>query len=93
MNRSIRATIATLILLSVSGTSWSKGAITRIIIEVLYSINSSRRDGYIYLPGPDDGIVLRNTSLIYRGVEGNWFKASQTWETTVKQMLDDARSE
>lgn len=61
--------------------------------EVLYSTNRSARAGYIYLPGPNDDIGLSNTSLIYRGVEGNWFRASQAWEATVKPLLASASNE
>jgi hypothetical protein len=167
MNRSIRVALATLALICISGPSWSKGAITRIVIdptgpgssieitdpnvlatftiwsgpgvagwdmahttpnpgdptfliewptgpvsdlppdlkqykvtmyvadreapgnryEVLYRVNSSVRNGYIYLPGPDDDIGRWNTWLIYREVEGNWFRASQVWEAVVKPLI------
>ena len=50
---------------------------------VTYAFDSDGQ-GYIYLPGPQDGeLYARNTFSIVHNVEGSWFHASPNWEQAV----------
>jgi hypothetical protein len=58
---------------------------------ITYGIDTATGEGYVYLPGPDDGEVYkRNTFSIFRDVEGNWFHASKEWETSVRPLIKRA---
>jgi hypothetical protein len=58
---------------------------------ISYRIDAATGEGYIYLPGPDDGDVYeRNTFSILREVEGNWFHASEEWEEFVRPLIERA---
>ncbi len=47
---------------------------------VSYSVDPETGQGYVYLPGKSDQPYRLNTSAIYRGCEGNWFRASAAWQ-------------
>lgn len=54
---------------------------------VTYAFDSDGQ-GYIYLPGRQDGeLYARNTFSIVHGVEGGWFHASPTWERAVGPLV------
>jgi len=58
---------------------------------VIYAIDADTGQGYVYLPGPEDGEVYkRNVFSIVRDVEGNWFHASQEWEESVRPLIEHA---
>ena len=46
--------------------------------------------GFIQIPGKDSPYYLGNTSLISRGVEGNWYRASERWETLIRPVIERA---
>jgi hypothetical protein len=58
--------------------------------EVTYAIDKSG-EGYVYLPNWDEGVGRCNASLIYRGVEGNWFHSSAAWDQVVRPLLHTDR--
>jgi hypothetical protein len=47
--------------------------------------------GFIQIPGKDSPHYRSNVSLIIRGVEGNWYRASARWEELVRPAIDQAR--
>jgi hypothetical protein len=53
---------------------------------VRYEIDRSNNSGYIYLPDFNDEIGRTNT-LIYHGVEGNWFYSTRAWEELVRPLI------
>jgi hypothetical protein len=56
------------------------------IYEVTYAI--SHGVGYVYLPiWSDDDYGRWNTFLIYRKIEGNWFRATDEWQTLAQLIL------
>ncbi|MGH8175684.1 MAG: hypothetical protein ACREV5_05425 [Steroidobacter sp.] len=58
---------------------------------ITYGVDAATGEGYVYLPGPDDGDVYkRNTFSIFRDVEGNWFHASKEWEKSVRPLIEHA---
>lgn len=48
--------------------------------------------GYIFLPGRGDDRYVLNTSTVYHGVEGNWFRSSPSWEKLVRPQIEKART-
>ena len=53
---------------------------------ITYEFDPSTSGGYIYLPRSST-----NTSMIWHGVEGNWFHSSAAWERLVRPLIEDAR--
>ena len=47
--------------------------------ETFPSIDPATGQGYVYLPGKSDEPYRLNTKAIYRGREGNWFRANAAW--------------
>jgi hypothetical protein len=58
---------------------------------VRYAIDPSTNHGYVYLPGKADAGYGENVSLIYRRVEGNWFRAWSEWEKLAHPRIAKAR--
>jgi hypothetical protein len=56
---------------------------------VSYDYDPSSQQGYVYLPGRADKEYRLNTRAILhgRGLEGNWFRASNRWEETVGPLV------
>jgi hypothetical protein len=48
---------------------------------VSYSVDPKTGQGYVYLPGKADERYRLNTKAIYRGREGNWFRATPAWQS------------
>lgn len=46
--------------------------------------------GYIQIPGAGDNDYEVNVRSIYRGVEGQWFRASEKWEALVRPRIEQA---
>lgn len=59
----------------------------RLMYAVKYAYDAVTRRGYIYLPGPEEENYRTNTSTIFHGVEGHWFKASARWESLVAPLI------
>jgi hypothetical protein len=53
--------------------------------EVLYAVDEAGA-GYVYLPRWDEEFGRCNSSLIFREVEGNWFRSSQAWDDVAKRV-------
>ena len=43
--------------------------------------------GYVYLPGKSDEPYRLNTKAIYRGREGNWFRANAAWQAAFSNVV------
>jgi hypothetical protein len=59
---------------------------------VTYGYNPSTREGYVYLPGKGEQAYALNTSMIYRGVEGKWLRATSKWNEFVIPIIDRAKT-
>ncbi|HXW08459.1 MAG TPA: hypothetical protein VD833_24735 [Vicinamibacterales bacterium] len=54
---------------------------------VSYAVDPETGQGYVYLPGESDAPYRLNTTAIYRGCEGNWFRASAAWQTAFRTFV------
>ena len=54
---------------------------------VWYEPDFSSRRGYVYLPGKGDEAFALNVQTIFRGREGRWFDATDTWNAAVLDRL------
>jgi hypothetical protein len=54
---------------------------------VLYSVDPATGQGYVYLPGNADERYRLNTKTIYRGREGNWFRATPAWQSVFRSVV------
>jgi hypothetical protein len=54
---------------------------------VLYSVDPVTGQGYVYLPGKADERYRLNTKAIYRGCEGNWFRATPAWQSVFRSVV------
>jgi hypothetical protein len=59
---------------------------------VRYAIDPATNQGCVYLPGKRDPEYRDNVWLIYRGVEGNWFRAWSEWERLAHPLIVRART-
>jgi hypothetical protein len=59
---------------------------------VLYAFDRSTERGYVYVPGKSDQYFQSNVSMIFRGVEGNWFHAWTVWDNVAEPLIASARS-
>ncbi len=65
----------------------------RLVYVVFYDYNPSSEQGYIYLPGKGDKWSQLNMGTIYHGhgFEGNWFRATSTWQNVARRLIARAR--
>jgi hypothetical protein len=56
---------------------------------VTYAVDPVTGQGYVYLPGRSDEPYRLNTKAIYRGREGNWFRANAAWQTVFRNIVRD----
>jgi hypothetical protein len=54
---------------------------------VSYAVDPSTGQGYVYLPGKADAPYRLNTKAIYRGREGNWFRATAAWQRAFRNVV------
>jgi hypothetical protein len=59
----------------------------RLAYVVYYMYDSVARHGYVYLPGRADKFYRLNTSTIYHGVEGHWFRAWSEWDHVAASLI------
>jgi hypothetical protein len=57
------------------------------LVYVVEYERGSDGPGYVYLPGPTDEKYALNTRAIYRRQEGNWFRATDTWDRVANVVL------
>ena len=60
------------------------------VYGVSYSLDPSTNEGYVYVPGRTDPRWQDNVWLIYRQVEGRWFRAWDEWEDFVHPLIVEA---
>jgi hypothetical protein len=58
---------------------------------VSYAVDPATGQGYVYLPGKADEPYRLNTKAIYRGREGNWFRATATWQSAFRNVVFGSR--
>ena len=54
---------------------------------ISYEADPVTGQGYVYLPGRTDARYRLNTTTILRGREGNWFRASVSWQQAFRQFV------
>ena len=54
---------------------------------VSYAVDPATGQGYVYLPGKADEPYRLNTKAIYRGREGNWFRATAAWQRAFRNVV------
>ena len=54
---------------------------------VSYAVDPTTGQGYVYLPGKSDEPYRLNVTAIYRGHEGNWFRANAAWQAAFKNVV------
>ena len=54
---------------------------------VSYAVDPATGEGYVYLPGKADEPYRLNTKAIYRGREGNWFRANAAWQAAFRNVV------
>ena len=59
---------------------------------VRYAMGSESQGGFIQIPGPDDENFPLNVRTLFRGVEGQWYRASPNWEKWVRPAILKARA-
>jgi len=59
----------------------------RLVYVVSYELDSSTQLGYVYLPGKTSENYVLNVGTIYRGVEGNWFRAWSMWDKVATSLI------
>lgn len=64
----------------------------KVMYAVTYQYDPSTQKGYIYLPGRGDKWYETNIATICRGVEGNWFQASEDLVKIVQPLISRAKS-
>ena len=63
----------------------------QLAYKVLYATDPAGGEGYVYLPGKGDEPYQLNTRAIFRGREGNWFRATAAWQKAVDPLIAQAR--
>jgi hypothetical protein len=61
------------------------------VYVVSYEYDPSSGHGYVYLPGKGDKWWRLNVSSVFRGVEGNWFRAWSSWEDIARPLIEKAK--
>ena len=67
-----------------------EGQQDQLAYVIYYESAGSGGQGYVYLPGKADAWYRLNTRAIYRGREGQWFRATNEWDRVVKPLVAQA---
>ena len=62
----------------------------RLVYIVFYDYDPSSRRGFIYLPGKGEPSYYLDVGTIARGIEGNWFSATGSWEDFMRPIITRA---
>ena len=63
------------------------------VYVVFYYPDPATQGGYIYLPGKADQQYRLNTTAILRdGYDGNWLRATESWNQFIRPLLDEAKA-
>jgi hypothetical protein len=71
---------------------YAKHQPTRPIYVVFYAFDPDSKKGFVYLPGKTEKWYRLNTSAVWRGVEGKWFTAWQTWDDVAGPLITRVRA-
>jgi hypothetical protein len=63
----------------------------RLMYVLKYLYDPSEKKGYVYLPGKGEEWYEVNVHSIYRGVEGQWFRASDGFCSSVEPLIRKAK--
>ena len=59
--------------------------------EVMYYVDGVGGENSVYIPSyARDGFGQWNTLQVYRGVEGNWFRATRDWDEVARPLLRES---
>jgi hypothetical protein len=64
----------------------------QLVYVVSYKYDPSSGHGYVYLPGSGEDHYRLNTSSIFHGVEGRWFRAWDEWEKVARPLITSAHT-
>jgi hypothetical protein len=65
----------------------------RLVYVVSYDYDLSSKRGFVYLPGKSDPSYYVNIGHIWQGGrEGNWFRATASWERFVRPLIANAQN-
>ena len=62
----------------------------QIAYVVYYAFSPGAEQGYVCVPGKSDQWYRRNVRAIFRGVEGEWFRAWGAWERVAIPLIEKA---
>lgn len=71
---------------------YTKALNTRPVYVVLYGYDASSEQGYVYLPGRSEEWYRLNVKTIFRGIEGNWFRAWTVWDKVARPLIARAKT-
>jgi hypothetical protein len=58
---------------------------------VVYARDPASGHGFVYLPGKGEPSYDLNVRSIYRGVEGHWFRTTESWDRFVDPLISRSR--
>jgi hypothetical protein len=64
-----------------------EGLKDQIVYVVYYAFSPGAEGGYVYIPGKSDQWYKLNVRTIFRGVEGEWFRAWSAWERVARPLI------
>jgi hypothetical protein len=62
-----------------------------VVYVVFYEYDPATQRGYVYLPGRTDDWYGLNVGTIFRGVEGQWFRAWSGWDLLAGPLIANNR--
>ena len=66
---------------------WASDNPRKLAYLVSYVFDPSTKRGYIYLPGKNDAGHYIDAGSVYRGIEGNWFRAWSAWDRVASPLI------
>jgi hypothetical protein len=63
-----------------------------LVYVVVYARDRSSGEGFVYLPGKGEPSYDLNVRSIYRGVEGRWFRTTESWDRFVDPVITRSSS-
>ena len=58
-----------------------------LVYVVFYDYDPASKRGFVYLPGRDEKWHNLDINVLYHGVEGHWFKATESWTGFVSNLI------
>jgi hypothetical protein len=54
---------------------------------LFYDYDASSKRGFVYLPGKGEQWYALDINLVYHGLEGHWFNATDSWTGFVRTLI------